>query len=61
MMQYLFLQIVSNKWEQKHRVPDTYYLNKCYKSLLRLHWIQHRTGRKHKKAQINNKTSVPKE
>ena len=21
--QYLFLQIVASKWEQKHRVPDT--------------------------------------
>ena len=26
-MQYLLLQIVSNKWEQKHKVPDSYYAN----------------------------------
>ena len=25
MTRYLFQQIVSNKWEQKHRAPDTYY------------------------------------
>ena len=29
-MQYLLLQIVSNKWEQKHKVPDTYYANSDY-------------------------------
>ena len=27
MAQYLILQIVPNKWEQKHRTPDTYYIN----------------------------------
>ena len=33
MMRCLFLQIVSNKWEQKHRVPDTHkhWLCKCCK------------------------------
>ena len=31
---YLFLQIVSNKWEQKCRVPDTYYINNGYTNLL---------------------------
>ena len=33
-MRYLFLQIVSHKWEQKHRVPDTYHTNSSYPNVL---------------------------
>ena len=31
MMRYLLLQVASNTWEQKYRVPDTYYMNNDYK------------------------------
>ena len=37
MTQYLFLQIVSNKWEQKYRVPDTYYINNDYRNVIKVH------------------------
>ena len=33
-MRYLFLQIVSHKWEQKHRVPDTYHTNSSYPNVM---------------------------
>ena len=31
---YLFLQIVPNKWEEKHRVPETYYTNNSYTNVI---------------------------
>ena len=34
MMLYLFLQIVSLKWEEKHRVPDTYHTNSSYTNVM---------------------------
>ena len=36
MTQYLFLQIVPNKWEPKHRTPDdTYYINIDYANVIK--------------------------
>ena len=60
----LFYQIISNKWEQKHREPKTYIINdyamlKRFKSLYR---ILHRTSKKkHKKLRKTKKTSFPRE
>ena len=33
-MTRMFLQIVSNKWEQKQSVPDTYYTNNNYANVI---------------------------
>ena len=35
MMRYLFLQIVSDKWEPKYRVPDHYYVNNDYANVIK--------------------------
>ena len=57
-MQYLFLQIVSNKSEQKYRVPDTYCKNNNYANVIKFMKItsnstQHR--QKTKKVQKDKK------
>ena len=41
-----------SKWEQKHRAPDTYYINNNYGNVVRSMKIKFnltRAGRKHKK------------
>ena len=46
--------------KQKHRVPDTYYVNNDYKSLRRLAG-KFKTSKKHKKRRKTKKNSFPKE
>ena len=60
-MTWYFFFTVTNKWEQKYRVPDTCYKNNDYameilKSLCRLHGIRHNA-----KSAERQKTSFPKE
>ena len=52
-----------DKWEQKHRVPDTYYINNDYTNITTVYedYVKFRTGRKHKKRRRTKKTSFPKE
>ena len=52
----------SDKQEQKHRVPDLYYINDNYTNLVKSYGdhIEFRTGRKHKKRR-QTKSSFPKE
>ena len=49
--------------EQKHRVPDTYYINNDYTNITTVYedYVKFRTGRKHKKRRRTKKTSFPKE
>ena len=59
----LFYQIISNKWEQKHREPKTYIINdyvmlKRFKSLYR---ILHRTSKKNTKSLERQKKLVFRE
>ena len=56
MTQYLFLQIVSNKWEQKQRVPDTYYITNHYRNVIKIHedYIEFNTE------EAENKKALPK-
>ena len=58
MMQYLFLQILSNKWEQNHRKPDTYYINIDYANVLKFMKIISNSTQNRQKTQnaLKNKT-----
>ena len=37
MTQHLFLQFVSNKWEQKHRVSETFYINSDKTNIIKVY------------------------
>ena len=58
MMQYLFLQILSNKWEQNHRKPDTHYINIDYANVLKFMKIISNSTQIRQKTQnaLKNKT-----
>ena len=61
-MRVFFIKIYNQVFmtrKQKHRVPDTYYVNNDYKSLRRLAG-KFRTGKKHKKRRKTKKTVFQK-
>ena len=37
MKRFLFLQIVSDKWEQNNRALDTYYVHKDYSNVIKVY------------------------
>ena len=51
------------KWEQKHRVPNTYYVNNDFTNIIKAYesYLELKTGRKHKKHRKTKKTSFTKE
>ena len=53
----------SDKWEQKHLVFDTYYVNNNYGDVTKVHedYVEFRTGRKQKKNFERKKNGSPKE